>query len=122
MDSQIKKQKINDKNDVTIINTTNNARYNDDEDPLDTTDNMLNFSNLINADEEQSNTIVVKENLLNDSLENLAHECIEVLIVDNDSSVVKVHEKLFGRFQLKARHVSNGSDLNEVLQELIDCK
>jgi len=57
-----------------------------------------------------------------DSLENLGHECIEVLIIDNDLSVVKVHEKLLDRFQLKTKHVANGYELNEVLQELIDCK
>jgi len=68
------------------------------------------------------NEMDVKENLVDDSIENLGHECIEVLIVDNDISVVKVHEKLLDRFQLKTRHVANGSELNEVLQELIDCK
>jgi len=66
--------------------------------------------------------MIVNEDLVDDSLENLGHECIEVLLVDNDSSVVKVHEKIFDKFKLRSRHVSNGTHLNEVLQELIDCK
>jgi len=86
-------------------------------------EDLINISSNIHGDNEHGNNdMEVKENLVDDSIENLGHECIEVLIVDNDLSVVKVHEKLLDRFQLKTRHVANGSELNEVLQELIDCK
>lgn len=102
LDSQLKKQK----NDLTNEFNAGASQI------IEKNSTKINF--------EKSNNN--NEDLVDDSLENLGHECIQVLIIDNDLSVVKVHEKLLNRFMLKTKHVKNGFELNEVLQELIDCK
>ena len=54
-----------------------------------TNDEVINMSNKI-IDIDVNHELDVKENLVNESLENLGLECIEVLIVDNDLSVVNI--------------------------------
>mmetsp|Transcript_108803 Transcript_108803/g.234288 ORF Transcript_108803/g.234288 Transcript_108803/m.234288 type:complete len:193 (+) Transcript_108803:1230-1808(+) len=49
------------------------------------------------------------------------HECMDVLIIDDEVAVLSITSRIFSKMNLVVAHVVDGNELNDVLEWMIQC-